>query len=384
MASPTPIGQLAAAIQGELHGNADLVINKLVHPKMIASGDELAVILAPEAIQLLQMKAKAQPGSVKAAVLPKGCPVPEGLLESYIEVEHPRMALGMLLHYFSEPPYHTPSVHPTAIVDPSAEIHDSVSVGAFVTIGPNVKVGANGVILPHVSIGANVHIGSDVLLYDGVRLGDNTVMGDRVSIHYNTAIGADGFSYFTPGQGSIESARQSGGKIESVNTEHIKIPSIGNVIIEDDVEIGACTTIDRSNLGPTLIKKGTKIDNLVMIAHNNTVGEHCLVVSQVGIAGSCTIGDRVVLAGQVGLKDHLKIGNDSIIMAKAGLMADVPEKSIYAGAPAKPQREFFQETALIGKLSGLRRDMMRMKKQIDALEQELASAKSSEQETATV
>ncbi len=358
------IQELAHAVQGEVVGNPEFNVRNLVHPRLIKSNEDLAVILEPEAVQLLQLHAQ----TIKAALVPKGIEIPEGLLEAYIVVEKPRVALATLLHIFKIPPVHEAGIHPTALVHETAQVHPSVSVGPYVVIGPNVAIDEDSIILPHVTIGAESKLGKNCLLYSGVRIGEEILIGNNVVIHNNASIGADGFSYVTPETGSIESAKKSGGKIEAQNTEIIKIHSIGNVIIEDDVEIGACATIDRANLGPTHIKKGTKIDNLVMIGHNNTIGENCLIVAQVGVAGSCKVGDRVVLAGQAGLKDHLSIGDDAIVMAQSGLMNDVEAKSIVVGAPAIPQREAFQQFALLGRLGDMRKDLAQLKKRVQELE----------------
>jgi len=213
-----------------------------------------------------------------------------------------------------------------------------------------------------------VKMGERCLLHSGVRLGERVILGKRVIIHHNASIGADGFSYVTPEPGSVESAKASGGKVTGQNTEIFKINSIGTVVLEDDVEVGACATIDRSNLGATLIKKGTKIDNLVMIGHNNVVGENCLIVSQVGISGSCEIGNRVVIAGQAGLADHLKVGDDAIVMAKSGVMRDIEPKEVVVGIPALPRRETLQNVLYMGKLRELFQEVKSLKKRLAELE----------------
>lgn len=364
--TPT-LAELAQAIHGTVVGDDTTIVAQLVHPRMISKPTDLALIIDPDAVQLLHLHQE----TVQAAVVAEGIPIPEGLLKGYITVQRPRVALAVLLNIFNTPPHHYPGIHPTALVDESAQVHPTASVGPFCTVGPHAAIDEGSVLISHVSVGAEAKIGKKSLIYPGVRLGDRVLVGNRVTIHHNASIGADGFSYVTPEKGSIESARESGGKIEATNAEIVKINSIGTVILEDDVEVGACATIDRANLGATHIKKGTKIDNLVMIGHNNTVGENCLIVSQVGVSGSCKIGDRVVLAGQVGLKDHITIGDDAIVMAKAGVMDNIAPKAIVVGQPARPQREVFQQVALIGKLSEMRKDLMALKKRLAELETEL-------------
>ncbi len=373
------LAELAQAVQGTVVGDGSVNVTQLVHPRMIGAATDLALIIDPGAVQLLHL----HKDTIQAAVVAEGIPVPDGLLKGYITVPRPRVALAVLLNIFNTPPHHYSGIHPTAVVDESAQVHPSAAVGPFCTVGPKAAIDENTALISHVSVGAGVKIGKNSLMHPGVRLGDRVMVGNRVTIHHNASIGADGFSYVTPEKGSIESARESGGKIEATNAEIVKINSIGTVILEDDVEVGACATIDRANLGATHIKKGTKIDNLVMIGHNNTVGENCLIVSQVGVSGSCNIGDRVVLAGQVGIKDHVTIGDDAIVMAKAGVMDNIEPKSIVVGQPARPQREVFQQVALIGKLSEMRKDLMSLKKRMAELEAELEKSGQEKSEKVT-
>jgi UDP-3-O-[3-hydroxymyristoyl] glucosamine N-acyltransferase len=279
------------------------------------------------------------------------------------------LALATLLSVFEKPVHAFQGIHPTAIIESSAEVHPSASIGAFAYVGELAQIGANTVIMPHVTVGACVKMGENCLMHPGARVGERVLVGNRVIVHHNASIGADGFSYVTPEAGSVESAKSSGGKVTAQNTQIIKINSIGTVVLEDDVEIGACATIDRSNLGATLIKKGTKIDNLVMIGHNNVVGENCMIVSQAGIAGSCEIGDRVVIAGQAGMGDHIKVGNDAIIMAKSGVMRDIEPKEVVVGIPALPRRETFQNVMYIGKLREMFQEIKSLKKRLAELEE---------------
>lgn len=362
---PLSLETLVALVPGaELVGNGAISVSDLAHPRMIMAQDSMVLILEAGAFELI----KQSPVSVKAAVIAKDLEVPEGLFEGYITVERPRLALATLLSVFEKPVHAYSGVHPTAVIEASAQVHPTVSVGAFSYVGEGAMVGANTVIMPHVTIGAGVKMAENCLVHPGVRLGERVMVGNRVIIHHNASIGADGFSYVTPEASSVESARESGGKVTTKNTQIFKINSIGTVVLEDDVEIGACATIDRSNLGATLIKKGTKIDNLVMIGHNNVVGENCMIVSQVGIAGSCEIGNRVVIAGQAGLGDHLKVGDDAIIMAKSGVMRDIEPKEVVVGIPALPRRETLQNVMYIGKLREMFQEMKALKKRVAELE----------------
>lgn len=361
---PVTLETLAAVTPGaSLKGNGTLVVSSLAHPKMITSPNEAVLILDAGALKLLPHS----PIPVKTAVVAADIEVPEGLFEGHITVERPRFALATLLNVFEKPLHAYSGIHPTAVIEATAQVHPSASVGAFVYVGEKAQVGADCVLMPHVTVGAEARLDAGCVLHPGARVGERVMMGKRVILQHNASIGADGFSYVTPEPGSVEAAK-SGGKISGQNTEVLRINSIGTVILEDDVEVGACATIDRSNLGATLIKKGTKIDNLVMIGHNNVVGENCLIVSQVGISGSCEIGNRVVIAGQAGLADHLKVGDDAIIMAKSGVMRDIEPKEVVVGIPAMPRRETFQTLMYMSKLRELFQEVKTLKKRLNELE----------------
>ena len=200
-------------------------------------------------------------------------------------------------------------------------------------------IGAGTRLVSHVSVGAGVSIGENCLFHAGVCIGDAVQIGHRVILQPNAVIGADGFSYVTASVGSVESAR-SGGKVSAQNTEILRINSAGTVVLEDDVEIGANSCVDRATLGETRIRRGTKLDNQVQIGHNITMGENCLVAAQVGIAGSTIIGDRVVMGGQAGVKDHITIGSDTIILPMTGVAGDVPERTLLVGFHGVPRKEF--------------------------------------------
>ncbi len=205
----------------------------------------------------------------------------------------------------------------TAVIGKNVKIGKNVYIGEYVVIEDNVEIGDNTQIYPFTYIGKNTQIGRDVILYPRVTIYKDTVIGNRVIIHSGAVIAGDGFGYY-----------QEDGK-------HIKIKHIGKVVIDDDVEIGANTTIDRAMLTQTIVKQGTKIDNLVMVGHNCKIGENTILVSQVGIAGSCNIGNNVILAGQVGVADHINIGDGVIVTAKSGVGKDLKKPGVYgANIPA--------------------------------------------------
>jgi UDP-3-O-[3-hydroxymyristoyl] glucosamine N-acyltransferase len=265
-----------------------------------------------------------------AILVPKNL---DGNDERWIRVDDPYFALaGIMTRWFSTRP--RPSgVSPKAVVAASAQLGTNVTLGHFAIVGDDVVIGNNVTIFQGVSIEAGSIIGDDCIIYPNVVIYDGTRIGRRCIIHSGVVIGSDGYGFAT-----------HGGK-------HHKIPQIGIVRIEDDVEIGAGTTIDRAALGETVIGEGTKIDNLVQIGHNVKVGKHCLLVSQVGIAGSTELGDYVAVAGQSGFSGHLKIGNRVQVAAKSAVLDDVPDDTKVMGSPAVPFGEFARRHAVMKKLA---------------------------------
>ena len=234
--------------------------------------------------------------------------------------------------------------YPTAYIHPEAELGENVSIGPNVVVGRNSKIGNNSKLLANCYVGKNCTIGENCLFHAGCCIGDNSHIGNRVIFQHHVSIGADGFSFVTENPDVIEQARKEGQVVDqNVNQKVYKIPSIGGVVIGDDVEIGANSCVDRGTIENTEIGAQTKIDDLVMVGHNCKIGKACMLVSQCGIAGSCKIGDRVVIAGQAGMADHIEIGSDSIVMAKAGVTKSFPEKSIIIGAPAVPRKDFIKQ-----------------------------------------
>lgn len=336
--------EISQIVGGILTKIEDAEISK-VGPPLLADEHTLALALSEEEIENLQ-RTKA-----KAALVPLGV---SSELVSTIEVERPRLAMMKLLHLFYMPPDSTPGVHPSAVVHPDAKLGENISIGPNVVVSKHASIGNNTKILANTYIGRAVQIGENCLFHAGCNIGDNAVIGDRVILQHGVSIAADGFSFVTENPNNIEQARQEGAIKESDAAQKIyKIPSIGTVIIEDDVEIGANTCIDKGTIENTVIGAQTKIDNLVQIGHNCKIGKGCMIVSQVGIAGSCVIGDRVVIAGQAGLADHLNIGDDSIIMAQAGVTKSFPNKSIIMGAPAVPRKEFVRQLQVMKKAEEL-------------------------------
>lgn len=237
-----------------------------------------------------------------------------------IQVTNARVAFARVLPLFFPEPTFSPGIHGTAIVAASAQIDPTAHIGPYCVVGDQTRIGARSVLEGGNHVGANCQLGEDVRLFPRVTLYARTQIGHRVRVHAGAVIGADGFGYVLDAG------------------EHRKVPQIGYVVIQEDVEIGANVTIDRGALGPTMVGRGTKIDNLVQVAHNVVVGEHCLLVAQAGIAGSSRLGNYVTLAGQSGVSGHLTIGHAATVAAQSGVMNNIPEGEKWFGSPARPSQ----------------------------------------------
>lgn len=311
---------IAQALAGRLEGDGSIEIDRVTHPGKARRPSDLAVAVSAEAAAALP-RSKA-----RAVVVSAQHRLASGAFSAVISVGETRMALAKLTALFDPGPVHESGVHPAAIIAGDAHIEDNVSIGAYAVIGPGTRIGAGTTIMPQVTIGANVKLGVDCLLHSGVRIGDGCTLGDRVVIHANAVIGADGFS-FAPDMMS-PSALTAGVTMARVH-------SLGNVEIGDDVEIGACSTIDRATLESTRIGRGSKIDDHVHIGHNVIIGESCILCGMVGLSGSVVLGDRVRLAGGVGIGDHVRVGDQAIIAAGSGVATDVPANAFFSGYPAQ-------------------------------------------------
>jgi len=254
-----------------------------------------------------------------------------------IKVPNARIAFAKVLPFFFPERKFEPGVHSTAIVDPTAKVDPSAHIGPYCVVGEKVQIGANTILESGIHVGPSSVVGANTHIFPNVSIYALTQIGQRVRIHAGTVIGSDGFGYvFDAGV-------------------HRKIPQVGCVIIGDDVEIGANVCIDRGALGPTTIGKGSKVDNLVQIAHNVVIGENCLVVSQAGISGSTKLGNYVILGGQVGLAGHLKIGNKVSVAAQSGVMHDIPDGQKWIWSPAQPDRQAKRQIIALQQLPDLLR-----------------------------
>lgn len=266
--------------------------------------------------------------------------------KTLIRAPNARIAFAKVLPLFFPEPAFAPGIHPTAILPAGVEVDPTAHIGPYCVLGDQVRIGARSVLQGGNYVGANCQLGEDVNLFPNVTLYPGTEIGHRVRIHSGTVVGSDGFGYVLD------------------NGIHRKVPQIGNVIIRDDVEIGANVTIDRGALGPTVIGAGTKIDNLVQIAHNVTLGEHCLVVAQVGIAGSTKVGSYVILAGQAGIAGHLKIGNRVSVAAQSGVMNNIPDGEKWIWSPAQPDRIAKRQMIALQHLPELLRRVHELEKKV--------------------
>lgn len=324
----TPIKDLAAALGLPFEGDGSLVVERPTRPGDAGAAD-LAVAMTPDYAEAVGASAAG------AAILWDGADWQAFGLRAAIFTGRPRYAMAGVTTAFDQPYHLAPGVHPTAIVDESAELGADVTIGPFAIVGPRAQIGAGARIHAHVTIGEDVVLGAGALLHDGCKILRRVRIGDRFIAHSNAVIGGDGFSFVTPEAGAVDEVKRSGtltGQHE--RQSYTRIHSLGSVRIGDDVEVGCNTTIDRGTLSDTEIGDGTKIDNLVMVGHNVRVGRSCLLCSQVGIAGSSTISDNVVLGGQVGVADHVTVGENVIAAGKSGISSNVPANRVIMGNPA--------------------------------------------------
>lgn len=268
-----------------------------------------------------------------------------------LRAKDPYLAFTRALRLFHPRAAFEPAIHPSAIIDPSARIANSVSIGARSVIGKDVEIGERARIHPNVTIYDNASIGDDSEIHSGVAIRENSILGKRVIVHNNACIGSDGFGF-----------------AKDEERHWLKIPQTGRVVIEDDVEIGAGTTIDRASTGETRVKRGAKLDNLVQIGHSCVVGEDALLCAQVGMAGSSRVGDRVILTGQVGIGGHITVGDDAILYPQSGVPNDVAAGEVLVGTPAFEVSAFWRAIAVFKKLGDIPKRIRALEKRLDEIE----------------
>jgi len=263
----------------------------------------------------------------------------------------PYLAVARTLEIFHPRPKPAPGIHPSAVAAADLELGEGASIGPQATVGAGVTIGAGTVIGAGCVLGDGARVGEDTELHPRVVIEEGCVIGSRCVLHAGVVIGSDGYGFAT---------------VEGV---HHKVPQVGIVVVEDDVEIGANTTVDRATMGETRIGRGTKVDNLVQLAHNVQVGEGCLLVAQVGVSGSTRIGRYSVLGGQVGVAGHLELGDQTMVAAKSAVMKSTPAGSVMAGRPARPQREWMRAQAALQRLDRMRKKLAELEKRLVVVEQ---------------
>ena len=270
-------------------------------------------------------------------------------------VNHPQLAFAKILALFSEKPYQAKGVNSHAWISPTAKLGKDLTLYPFVYVGDRCSIADRVTLYPGVYVGEDSVIGEESILYSHVSIYSGTVVGKRVVLHSGVVVGSDGFGYVKEGK------------------KNVKIPQVGRVEIEDDVEIGANTTIDRAALGKTIIRRGVKIDNLVQVAHSVIIGEDSILCGQVGISGSSKIGSNVILAGQVGVADHIEIGDNVMVGAQSGVMNDLAANQAYVGTPTYPHRESLRMVAAFPKLPEMRKMLINIEKRLKKIEETLSS-----------
>jgi UDP-3-O-[3-hydroxymyristoyl] glucosamine N-acyltransferase len=333
------VAQIAVKIKGEVVGNGEMPITGFASADNARAGD---LTFADKAEYFTA--AEASPAT---AILVSG-PF-TSVSKAVIRVPNARIAVARLLPVFFPPDEAPQGIHPSADIAPSAQIDPTAHIGPGCVVGARVKLGARSVLMGGNHIGRDSVVGDDACLYPNVVIYARSQIGHRVAIHAGTVIGSDGYGYvFDEGK-------------------HRKVLQVGNVIIHDDVEIGANSAIDRGALGSTIIGQGTKIDNLVHVAHNVVIGRNCLVMGQAGFAGSTKLGDYCVIASQSGIAGHLKLGHQATVGAKSGVMRDVPDKGTVLGIPAVPDKQAKRQFIAIQQLPELIRRLRELEKQVAEL-----------------
>ena len=330
---------IAEAIGAVVVGNPDQVITGFAPADSARPGD---LTFAENEAYFLRAR-----GSLASAILVAADFAPEG--KTLLRVDNARVAFARVLPLFFPEPTPAPGIHPSAVVAPTATVDPSAHVGPYCVVGERARIGPSAVLMAHVCVGDDCSVGEGTRLHPHVTLYPRTHLGRRVRIHAGSVVGSDGFGYVLDGG------------------EHRKVPQVGQVLVQDDVEIGANTTIDRAALGATVLGRGSKIDNLVQVAHNVVVGEHCIVVAQVGIAGSTRLGNYVTVAGQAGIAGHLRIGDRVTLAAQSGVMHHIPEGQKWMGSPAQPDRVTKRQLLAVERLPELLRRVQELEREVSAL-----------------
>jgi UDP-3-O-[3-hydroxymyristoyl] glucosamine N-acyltransferase len=332
--------ELAEKVGGELAGRGDIDIRGAAGIGEARDGD---ITFVTDEKRLKDLNGC----HASAVIVPRG--VPKLPIPS-IAVKNPRYAFAQMLRIFHDRPYAPGGISDRAVIGKDVVLGAGPTIHPCAVVSDGAKIGSRVTLYPGVFVGTGSCIGDDTVIYPNVSIREGVIIGNRVIIHSCTVIGSDGFGFVTDGG------------------RHHKIPQVGGVVIEDDVEIGANCSIDRAMLGVTRIKQGTKMDNMVHVAHNVTIGEHCLLAAQAGIAGSCTLGNYVVLGGQTGIADHTTIGDRVMVGGGSGVTRNMEAGQVVAGFPAIPLREWLKAQAVFPKLPELKKLVAQLVRRIEEME----------------
>lgn len=355
--------EIATALGRPVEGDGSLTFVRASEPAA-AGPDDLALAMSPAYGPALTE------GQARGAILWDGADWRAMGLQGAVMVPRARLAMAGITAALDAGPVMTPGIHPTALIDPSAEVGPEVSVGPYAVIGPRSQIGARARIGAQVTIGADVSLGCDALILPRVVIGDRVVIGARFICQPGAVIGGDGFSFVTPEESGVEKARKTlGDQGEITEQSWTRIHSLGAVRIGDDVEVGSNATIDRGTVADTTVGRGTKIDNLVMIGHNNRIGEDCLLCGQVGMAGGTTVGNRVVLAGQVGVSDNITIGDDVVAGGGTKILSKVAAGEVILGYPAVKMETNMAMYRALRRLPRMAEQVAELRKTVTALVQ---------------
>ena len=342
--------ELAEWVGGTVAGDGEVEISGVAAIEEAQPGD-ITFVANPKYLKMLD-----KTHATAVIVLPEIHQTDKPLLR----VTNPNLAFTKILTLFSLKPYQPRGIDSNARISPTAQLGQDLSIYPFVYIGDHCRIGDRITLYPCVYIGEDSSIGEGSILYPNVSIYPRTVIGKRVILHSGVVVGSDGFGYVKEGR------------------KNVKIPQVGTVEIEDDVEIGANTTIDRAALGKTIIRRGVKIDNLVQVGHNVVIDEDSILCGQVGISGSTKIGSNVTLAGQVGVVDHIKIGDNVTVGAQSGVMNDLPANQAYTGSPTLPHRDFLHMAAVLPKLPEIRKTLIQIEKRSKRIEEAISSERKGE------
>ena len=337
-----PLAELARRIEAELSGDGTLRVRR-VRPLETAEAEDLSFVADAA------LADRARRSSAGAFLAPPGLANALGGKRPLLLVDDPKLALTRLLPLFHPPVSYAPGVHSTAILDEGTTVDPTAHLGPYVVVGAGSKIAAEAVVMAHGVIGRDCEVGPGSTLHPHVVLYDGTRLGARVEVHSGVVLGSDGFGYTTH------------------RGAHLKVPQVGVTVLEDDVEIGANSTIDRAALEETRIGVGSKIDNLVQVGHNVTTGRGCILCGQAGIAGSARLGEYVVLAGQVGVAGHLEIGSGVQVGAKSAVLQSVPGGRRVAGVPAIDQSEWKRQALMFPRLREMARRLRSVERRLEDL-----------------